>query len=80
MKAVYRAAAVIVGAVVLAAPVLADDYVKGYVKKDGTYVAPHMRSSPNSTKADNWSTKGNYNPYTGKEGTKDPYKPVKPKR
>ena len=52
MKAVYRAAAVIVGAVVLAAPVLADDYVKGYVKKDGTYVAPHMRSSPNSTKAD----------------------------
>lgn len=46
--------------------------VKGYVKKDGTYVAPHYRSAPNSTKLDNYSTKGNTNPYTGKEGTVDP--------
>lgn len=30
----------------------------------------HYRSSPNSTKSDNYSTKGNYNPYTGKPGTK----------
>jgi TPR repeat protein len=44
--------------------------VRGYTRKDGTYVAPHMRSSPNGTKADNWSTRGNINPYTGKEGTK----------
>lgn len=46
--------------------------VRGYVKKDGTYVAPYNRTSPNSTKADNWSTKGNTNPYTGKSGTKSP--------
>lgn len=46
----------------------------GYVKKDGTYVAPHMQTDPNATKLDNYSTKGNYNPYTGKEGTVDPYK------
>lgn len=45
-------------------------HVKGYTKKDGTYVAPHYRSSPNSTKSDNYSTKGNVNPYTGKEGSK----------
>lgn len=45
-------------------------YVKGYYKKDGTYVQPHYRSSPNSTKMDNYSTKGNINPYTGKEGNK----------
>ena len=51
------------------------NYVKGYVKKDGTYVAPHQRSNPNSTKNDNWSTKGNTNPYTGKEGTKNPDSP-----
>ncbi len=44
--------------------------VKGYFKKDGTYVAPHYRSSPNNNFYDNWSTKGNYNPYTGKKGTK----------
>jgi hypothetical protein len=44
-------------------------HVKGYTKKDGTYVAPHERTAPNSTKADNYSTQGNINPYTGKEGT-----------
>lgn len=44
--------------------------VKGYVKKDGTYVAPHQKTAPNKTKNDNYSTKGNTNPYTGKKGTK----------
>jgi hypothetical protein len=44
--------------------------VKGYTRKDGTYVAPYTRSSPNSTKSDNYSTKGNVNPYTGEAGTK----------
>lgn len=47
--------------------------VKGYTRKDGTYVAPHYRSSPNSSKHDNYSTQGNYNPYTGKKGTVNPY-------
>lgn len=46
--------------------------VKGYTKKDGTYVAPHKQTNPNGTKQDNWSTKGNVNPYTGKPGTKNP--------
>lgn len=46
--------------------------VKGYYRKDGTYVAPHRRSAPNGTKLDNWSTRGNVNPYTGKVGTVDP--------
>lgn len=31
--------------------------VKGYYKKNGTYVAPYYRSSPNNTKSDNWSNK-----------------------
>lgn len=44
--------------------------VRGYTKKDGTYVAPHYRSDPDSKKSNNWSTKGNSNPYTGKKGTK----------
>lgn len=49
--------------------------IKGYYKpKSGTYVQPHFRSSPNRSKLDNWSTKGNYNPYTGKRGTKNPWK------
>ncbi len=53
---------------------------RGYTKKDGTYVAPHMQTNPNSTKTDNWSTKGNVNPYNNKVGTVDPYKtPTTPK-
>lgn len=45
-------------------------HVKGYYRKNGTYVQSHYRSLPNRTKSDNYSTKGNINPYTGKEGTK----------
>lgn len=49
--------------------------VRGYYKpRTGTYVQPHYRSSPNSSRWDNWSTKGNYNPYTGKKGYTSPYK------
>lgn len=33
---------------------LADQYVNGYVKSNGTYVSPYIRSSPNSTTADNY--------------------------
>jgi len=46
---------------------------RGYIKRDGTYVAPSRATNPNSTKIDNWSTKGNFNPYTGKVGTKAPF-------
>lgn len=51
---------------------IADTYVRGYYKSNGTYVDPHYRSSPNNTTLDNYSTKGNVNPYTGREGTRDP--------
>lgn len=46
--------------------------VSGYVKRDGTYVAPHYRTAPNNSTHDNFSTRGNYNPYTGQAGEKDP--------
>lgn len=44
-------------------------HVNGYIKKDGTYVSPHERTTPDNNFNNNWSTKGNVNPYTGKEGT-----------
>lgn len=47
--------------------------VSGSFKKSGTYVAPHYKTSPNRTKFDNYSTKGNVNPYTGKKGTKQSF-------
>ncbi|KAF0133825.1 MAG: hypothetical protein FD145_1035 [Candidatus Saganbacteria bacterium] len=47
--------------------------VRGSFKKSGNYVSPHYKTSPNKTKIDNWSTKGNINPSTGKKGTKRIY-------
>lgn len=49
--------------------------VKSYYKPSTrSYVMPSYRTSPNKTKLDNYSTRGNYNPYTGKIGTQNPYR------
>ncbi|MBI2871064.1 MAG: hypothetical protein HYY14_05060 [Candidatus Omnitrophica bacterium] len=47
--------------------------VKGGMTKSGTYRMPSNRTSPNRSKLDNWSTKGNVNPMTGKKGTRNPW-------
>lgn len=44
--------------------------VDGYTRKDGTYVEPYKRTKANNTDDDNYSTRGNYNPWTGKTGAK----------
>ena len=49
-----------------------DVRVRGYYRKDGTYVAPHYRSAPDRSYNNNWSTRPNINPYTGKRGTRAP--------
>ena len=58
--------------------------VRGHTTREGVYVPPHVRTAPNETKVDNWSSRPNANPYTGKTGAADPYapkpfKPYKPK-
>ena len=42
----------------------------GYYKTNGTYVAPAVKTTPDGTNTNNYSTKGNTNPYTGTTGTK----------
>lgn len=64
-----KAFAILALAAAVSVPALADQYVKGHTRSDGTYVAPHHRSSPNSVQYDNYSTKGNTNPYTGERGS-----------
>lgn len=64
--------ALILTAVFFSGAIYADVSVRGYQRSDGTYVQPHHRSDPNGTASDNWSAKGNVNPYTGKTGTKNP--------
>lgn len=44
------------------------EYVRGYIKSNGTYVSPYYRSDSNNTVTDNYSYKGNSNPYTGAIG------------
>ena len=56
-----------------AASVLADTYVQPYVRSDGTYVQGHHRSDANSSRSDNYSSRGNINPYTGERGYQNPY-------
>ncbi|MEY3499412.1 MAG: hypothetical protein RL308_1081 [Bacteroidota bacterium] len=45
-------------------------YVSGYTNSNGTYVQGYYRTTPNTTRNDNYSTVGNVNPYTGSYGTK----------
>ena len=42
--------------------------VSGYTRSNGTYVESHIRTMPNDTNWDNFSTKGNSNPFTGSTG------------
>ncbi|HEX6963765.1 MAG TPA: hypothetical protein VF175_17995, partial [Lacipirellula sp.] len=51
----------------------ADTYVRGHFRSNGTYVQPHYRSAPDGNRYNNFSTRGNINPYTGQIGTKSPY-------
>jgi len=48
--------------------------VHGYTKKNGTHVSSYRRTKSDKSKFNNYSTKGNINPHTGKRGTKNPYK------
>jgi len=50
-------------------------HVRGHFSpKRGTYVMPHYRTAPDHSRLNNWSSRGNVNPYTGKRGTTDPYR------
>jgi hypothetical protein len=64
------AVSVCFGSLILCSTAFAQVDVQGYYRKDGTYVAPYERTAPNSTRNDNYSTRGNVNPYTGVPGTK----------
>lgn len=49
-------------------------HVRANTTHSGEHRQAHVRTSPDHTKNDNYSTKGNTNPYTGKRGTKKAYK------
>ena len=63
--------------IIFALPAFSAQMVNGYYRKSTksptgqVYVKPYYKSTPDYTKYNNYSTKGNYNPYTGKKGTKN---------
>lgn len=63
----------VIGGLISASAMAQGVYHQGYTNRNGTYVQPHYQSAPNNTRADNWSSQGNVNPYTGNAGTRDPY-------
>ena len=50
-----------------------DHYVQPHVRRDGSSVEGHYRTNPNNNPYDNFSTRGNVNPYTGKRGSSSPW-------
>lgn len=44
--------------------------VRGHYRSNGTYVQPHMRTDPDNSRQNNWSTSPNANPYTGMFGSR----------
>lgn len=58
-----------------AASAFAQTYVRPHVRQDGTYVEGHYRSRPDNSSLNNYSTQGNSNPFTGQQGTVNPYAP-----
>ncbi len=62
----------LVTAIIMAASAANAEYVRGYNRSDGTYVQPHYRTAPDNSMYNNYSTQGNQNPYTGREGYVDP--------
>lgn len=62
----------VIGLMGLISNLNADQMVNGYVRKDGTYVAPYMRTSPDNTNRNNYGTEGNVNPYTNQAGRDKP--------
>lgn len=80
MNKLFRGVLAVTGCVLLAGACVAEEsYVHGYVKDDGAYVPPHVRTSPSSAKLDIRSTGRNVNQEVVKERTKDTLRAKRPK-
>lgn len=68
----FKVLGIVVASAFIATSAIAQVAVSGHYRSNGTYVAPHVRTNPNSTVNDNWTTRPNVNPYTGQAGTRSP--------
>ena len=66
-------AALISIAAINAVSAASNHYVRGYTTRNGTRVIPHHQTNTNSTKFDNWSTRGKSIRTLGKPEQKSPF-------
>lgn len=82
---------IVLAVLLLSASNVNAEWVNGHWKdtnRDGvkdTYIMPYNRTAPDNNLYNNYSTRGNYNPYTGQQGTVTPqpnyyqnYQPIQP--
>lgn len=72
---IMKKLAILFAALCVSASAVADTWVRGHFRDNGTYVQPHYRSSPDNSYNNNWSVRPNVNPYTGQRGTRAPRYP-----
>jgi len=51
----------------------AQEYTNGYYRSNGTYVQGYYHTAPDGNPYNNYSSRGNTNPYNGQNGTAIPY-------
>ena len=79
MKSIFLSSVLFAVLVMTSVAFAGDTWVNGHWKDtnhDGvkdTWVDGYHRTTPNNTINDNYSTYPNVNPYTGKQGTVNPY-------
>lgn len=72
MKSIYSTGLLVL-VLIISSPVAAEDtYIDGYIRQDGTYVQPHFRTQSDNYSDNNFSARGNTNPYTGNRGSVSP--------
>ena len=45
-------------------------YTGGHYRSNGAYVQPYRSSTPDGFRWNNWSSRGNVNPFTGRRGSR----------
>ena len=73
MKKLLFAALALTFLTVFSTEAFAYRYTRGHYRSNGTYVQPYYSSTSDGYKWNNWSSRGNANPFTGRRGTRNSF-------
>lgn len=80
MRRIIAAACIVISAAGGPAAAQGLNYVPPGIRSDGTFRDGHFRTAPNGTRLDNYSTRGNTNPFTGQRGSQPAFPTYNPPR